>query len=119
MNEFKVLGAIIALLYVIYETDALPYYLGLISKNFKSQEYLDWKKMAPIPLNYLEYLNFKKSNFWLSLLSCPICMTIWFVALANILCNLHWTNIGYEVILVWVLYPLLRLVIRKIYEYSS
>lgn len=117
MNEFKILSMILALLYVIYDTEAIPYYLKLIDNGrFKTKEYFEKKMASPIPFNYLEFISGSKFNFLMNLLICPPCLSVWLVLILNFACNLGWNNLGYEVIAVWLGYPLLRKVIKKLYE---
>ncbi len=122
MNEFKILAFIMVFLHVIYDTDALPYYLGLINKKFfKTEDFFNFKQKSPIQVNYLEALAFTalakgKRSFWLELLACSSCLTVWMVFLFNFACNLGWYNIGYEVISVWVGYALLKFILKKLYE---
>ena len=117
MNIFEISTIIIAFLYIIYDNNTLPYYFGLINKNFfKTSQYFDFCKNSPIQLNYLEFIFKNDKGFLANLLICPNCFSVWLVILANILCNLEWLNIGYEAIMVWIGYTLLRFIIKKLYE---
>jgi hypothetical protein len=118
MNELEFLSFIIVILYVLFDTDAIPEYLGLIDKNwFKINDYNKFKQIGSIPLSYLEWLSsLFPNNFFLKLLSCSTCLIPWLVFLFNFLCNLNWKTIGYEILIVWVTYPLLRRIIKKLYE---
>lgn len=122
MNEIIILSFILCLFYIIFETNALPHYLGLFNKRvFLINEYNEFQKNSPIRLNYLEFLNSSKKNnrfigFFSELLSCPNCLFVWVAITINLLCNLGWQNIGYEIICLWIGYALLTFILKKLYE---
>lgn len=122
MYNSSILTLIIVFLYITYDTDALPYYLKLISdKFFKVTDFFNFRKTSPIQLSYLEYIEFKlqtskKFSFWTKLFSCPNCMIVWICFLTSFLCNDSWKDLGAEIIIVWVGYAALRRILKELYE---
>ena len=120
MHEFKIIAFLVGFLYILYDTDALPYYLRLISdKFFKISQYFTFKNTSPVTLNYLEAIAYqakalKKESFFLNLLSCVTCISVWLVIILNFLCNLGWENVGYEIILTWIGYSFLKWILIKL-----
>lgn len=122
MNLFAVISIIIASLYVIYDTDAIPFYLKSISnKIFKVTDYFKFRQTFPVQISYLEYICQQsnadgKYGFWINLLVCSNCVAVWLSLLSIFLCNLSLELVGIEVILVWIGYATLRKVLKKLYE---
>lgn len=122
MYQIQFLTLIIAFLYLVYDTEVIPWYLKFLNLKFlKISEYFEFKKSSPINMGYLEFLAYQSSlslkyTFLTTLLSCSTCISFWIVLIGNFLCNLGWQKVGYELILIWVGYPLLKYLIEKLYE---
>lgn len=122
MEIFYIVSIIIAILYVVYDTDAVPFYLkGISNKLFKVTDYFKNRLFSPIPISYLESIcqksnSSEKYGFWINLLVCPNCVAVWLCIISVLLCNLPLKVLGVEIILVWIGYAALRKTLKKLYE---
>lgn len=74
------LSCLTALILLIwFKTDALVEYCELF--GIKNQEYKDKKLTETFPLSYPCYLRMKYNNFFINLISCPICLGVWLSAI--------------------------------------
>lgn len=116
MNNIFILFNIICILYCLYDTDFFPEYAKLFRCKFLKYEEYFKSLNSPIKLNYFEFISYKYPNFLTKLLSCPTCISVWLCILSLFLCNSSWTNLGFELIFVWVGYAGLRKILKKLYE---
>ena len=110
-------------LYVVSDTSAPEEYYRLYCQVFKKESKVlnpnDKEWYASIPfLDRAVFLN--KDNFWLRLISCPICLGTWVAVLFNLILFdfnlLHW---GATIFFGWVFYILLKILVKcnnKIHE---
>lgn len=82
------LSCLTALILLIwFKTDAFVEYCELF--GIKNQAYKDKKLAEPFPLSYPCYLRMKHNNFFVNLISCPICLGVWLSLLqCLIICQL-------------------------------
>jgi hypothetical protein len=111
---------IVVLLYVWFQTDAVIEWAELLKlKFFKYHEYRAFKltPLSKMVNNYSEFLAYKySSSFFIRLITCPICLTVWLNILALSVIHPSIGRIkvfGLNVILCWFLYPALKWAIKK------
>ncbi len=60
--------------FIWFKTDAFVEYSSLF--GFKHEEYIQKKKTEEFPLNYPRFLRMRSDNFFIKLITCPICFTV-------------------------------------------
>jgi hypothetical protein len=80
-----------------------------LSKFLKIDDY-DEKKLSDFELDYILYLRKFHNNFWIRLITCPICLMCWLATPVIILCGLP--SYSADVLITLFLYYLLVKVMR-------
>ena len=115
IKNIEFITAVIVFFYVIFETDAIPEYAKLFKLKFlKYEEFFKEKgsNFATI-LNYPGFLLKKWPNFGTKLFECYICLTIWACLFFSVITN-EWKGLPFNIIGVWIGYPLLTFILRKL-----
>jgi len=78
-DNFVHASAVVSLLYLAFQTEALPEYLKLLrlDKIARLNEYYCYKIANGGQGNYLDFLKQKKDCFFTRLISCPYCLGFW------------------------------------------
>jgi len=97
-----VLSCLVALILLIwFKTDAIVEWTDLLSFGGKKHtDYWDRKKTEEYPLTYPHYLRMKHDNFFIKLITCPICLAVW---LSIIHCVVIWQIILIPVVCIFSL----------------
>lgn len=110
MTLLFILSSLIATIFLIwFNSDFIIEYgtvFGL-SKFFKIQEYKEKQREIPIPLAYPLFLKMKYDNFFIKLITCPICLSVWLSAILGAY-FLSWSFIPVICILSLIIYGLIR-----------
>jgi hypothetical protein len=94
------------ILFIDFDTDAFVEYVSLfkLEKLFKVDEYKLVSKDDPL-LSYPEFLSTNHANFFVRMITCPKCLSVWLALLINlpifIFFSLYYLPIF---VLVWLLY---------------
>jgi hypothetical protein len=130
LNDLSLICALVAILYVWFESDAVIEYAELLRlKFFKYQEYSEMKKrpMGGMAHTYAEFLlltfGTTRSEKWfdflkcflIRLITCPICFSVWCNCLAWSIFDKQIGGIrilSFNIIIVWVFYHLLSYILR-------
>ena len=92
MFTFLFIVSIITLTLLIwFKTDAAVEYTDLLTFGGrfgkKNVEYWNKKVTSPFPLTYPLYLKMKYNNFFIRLITCPICLSVWLSIIHCIVCS--------------------------------
>ena len=119
MELFLIYFCVIFLMFLWFETDAVPYYLKLFKiKHSKYQEFFKEKESSPIQINYPRFLLLQnKDSFLFNLLECEQCIAVWLVGIFQFIFSVNILWIGFLSILVWIGFPLVKYIIKKFNEY--
>lgn len=87
------------ILFVWFESDAFLEYANLIKPlrdMFKIKEYFEYKNRYDQSLHYHSYLRLFYNNFFIRLITCPICSSFWLSIISTLLfCDIIYLPIVY------------------------
>lgn len=118
MGNLTLVTFIVVILYIWDETDAFIEWGELLHLKFlRYKEYRDAKKSALSGMFklYPDFLAAKHNNFFVRLVTCPICLGAW-LNLIGICVFYHWTgwkNIALNIIITWLMFFGLKRLITK------
>lgn len=114
--------AIALLLFVWLETDAFVEYVKLLKLNnlasfnfLRANEYEDYmSKNLEEEITYPDFLSSNYNNFFTSLISCPICVSVWL----SIFCSFYLSFALFPVINITsiVLFLLIKILFKRAYD---
>ena len=105
--------AFACILYTWHNTDAFVEYLKLLGcKKLFYIEDFEKQRDNSLSLDYNTYLIINHPNFFVKLLTCPICLSTWF-NIAALFIHKSFPLFFLLLWLTWVLYFLLKLIIIK------
>ena len=116
--------AIALLLFVWLETDAFVEYVKLLKLNnlasfdfLRANEYEDYmSKNLEEEITYPDFLSSNYNNFFTSLISCPICVSVWL----SVFCSFYLSFALFPLINITsiVLFLLLKILFKQAYDGS-
>jgi len=111
---FFTLTCLISMVMIIwFKTDAFIEYTQLnrtLCKLLKIIEYKEYKQQQDITISYQQFLRMKHDNFFVRLVTCPICLDVW---LSTITCLLF-SNIIFIPVM-FILSLLIYLITTQLY----
>jgi hypothetical protein len=120
MNNFFLVGWIVAILYVLLETDAVPKWGKLLRLKFLHiDEYEKKHSMFGSKYKYPIFLSANYPNFLVYLLTCQECLCVWLNILGY--AAFHdslrgWKTFGLSVLASWLAIASFNKVTKKLYE---
>jgi hypothetical protein len=119
--DLLLIANVVTALYIWFDTDAFIEWAELFHlKIFKYTEYRDNKKTpmgAMFGKVYTDFLLFKyKDSFFIKLITCPVCFSVWINIVAIAICynKLPFIILGFNIIISWLAYHLLKWSLKKI-----
>ena len=77
MNNILIIFWIVLAMYVLFETEAFVKWAKLFKLKFLKYEEFEEKAQLFNGLKYTDFLLMKYNNFFINLLACQECLTIW------------------------------------------
>jgi hypothetical protein len=114
MIEILILGSVLLscffalILLVWFKTEAIVEYASLfgLKKLFKANEFRV-EKMSLEQLTYPTFLKMKSNNFFIKLITCPICLSVWMTIIFECVMVMWAISLGKAyILLLWTLYLL-------------
>lgn len=117
---FILLTWIVVLSYIWFETEAIQEYVNLFGGAFhftfpKYEEYRAYKNINP-SISYHNFLILRYRSFFVSLITCPTCLTVWLNAIGFIILQLPLILLSVNIIGTWLVYYFLVWSIKKFNE---
>ena len=77
------------LLLLWLETNVIYQYFNFkpFRKLFKFEDYEDWMETIEEEISYTKYLSMTSNNFFIKLITCPMCLSFWLIILIGFLFN--------------------------------
>lgn len=119
MTETFLFFWILALAYVWFETEAVPQYGEFLRLSFfKYKEFQKERKTnyALAGITYHNYLLMKHNNFFVRLVACPTCLTVWFNLIGYLILRFPIASLGVSIVGTWIGYHFLVWLIKKFNE---
>ena len=120
MTEIFTIFNIVVLLYIWLDTDAFIEYAELFHLSFfKYKEFRQKQLLNRLgtPLSYVDFISMEYNSFFVRLITCPICLTVWLTLLFSSLNKFsNYNSLGLTIIACWLLYFLLKKFIAKLNE---
>ncbi len=119
-NVFLVLN-LVAILFIWHDTDAIAEWSKLFRLKFMKYEEFEKNKASAFPCGmYSEFIacQYGSGSFIIRLITCPVCFSVW----CNVLLTLLFIQkspanaLGANIVLTWVVYHLVKLLVKKANE---
>ncbi len=114
--NFKILIFCIFFCYIFFETPAFIEYFTLFKLKFtKYKEYNDIKSRLDT-LSYNNFLLMNYDSFFIRLITCPICLSVWLNLLMFLMTKNDFSEVFFNIILTWIGYFSLVKLLKLLYE---
>jgi len=111
INDFSISFICSVVVYIWLRTDAFYEYFKFTKlKIFK--DYGEFKSKTPVPLFFPDFLIVKHPNFLFKLITCPICLSIYFTC-ALYFSGMKSVNLFASIYLSWLLFFVLEKLNQK------
>lgn len=110
INEYQISFLTCVMVYIWTRTDALYEYFSFFHIS-SFEEYLKFKNSMPIRVNFCDFLAAKKPSFFIKLITCPICLSIYLTCLLYfifLICKIPQANLGFSIYFSWILFFLIE-----------
>ena len=114
MELFYIPVAFACIHYLWHDTDAFVEYLKLlrVKKLFYVEKFQEEKENSGGLMNYPDYLLIHHGNFFIRLITCPICLSVW-LNIAAIYLHMSVGIFFLTLWLTWLFYFGIKLIINK------
>jgi hypothetical protein len=104
MEKFKLICLIVTFLYIWFKTDAFLEYSKVFKLKFvKYQEFYEFRKKIS-SFEYHDFLLLHYPNFFVKLITCPICLSTWLSIISMFLLKYNFFDLGIIILGVWLVY---------------
>lgn len=110
MTLLFILSSFIATLFLVwFNSDFIVEYGKLfgLRKLLRLREYKEKQRETPVPLAYPLFLKMTYDNFFIKLISCPVCLSVWLSIVFGLIFHI-WTFIPVICVMSLTLYGIIR-----------